>query len=188
MIQAADEVLRVRLTPDNVDGMQAAGVRFARALAGAPIMAFMLALGEQEQLVRSAPARAEFSERTAGTAADAFEVGARLEWERIAPAAGQGVVGRMSTLNLPVRKAPPTHPAAPYGREPVSAVPISRKSHEAQEVFIDDPRRTAASLRDEQAGELVTDILECALEVGRGRARDVVRRVGGAALQLGDVA
>lgn len=93
MIQAADEALQVRLTPDDADSAQTAGVRFARALAGAPTVAFMLALGEQEQLVRAALSEAGFSEQTAGTAADAFEVGARLEWERIAPAAAQGAVG-----------------------------------------------------------------------------------------------
>ncbi len=93
MIHAADEALQVRLTPDDVDSAQVAGTRFARALAGAPTVAFMLALGEQEQLVRAALVEAGFGERVAGTAADAFEVGARLEWERIAPAAVQGVVG-----------------------------------------------------------------------------------------------
>ena len=93
MFQLSEDTLQVRLVPEDVDTAQMAGVRFARALAGAPTVAFMLALGEQEQLVRAALAEAGFGERIASSAADAFEVGARLEWERIAPAAVQGAMG-----------------------------------------------------------------------------------------------
>ena len=84
MIHAADEALQVRLAPDDVDSVQAAGVRFARAVAGAPTAMFMLALGEQEHLVRTAVEDAGFGELIAQGTATAFEVGARLEWGRIA--------------------------------------------------------------------------------------------------------
>lgn len=93
MIHAADEALQVLLTPDDADSAQMAGVQFARTLAGAPSAAFMLALGEQEQLVRAVLTEAGFSKQTASTAADAFEVGARLEWQRIAPVV-QGAMSR----------------------------------------------------------------------------------------------
>ena len=79
--------------PEDVDTAQMAGVRFARALAGAPTAAFMLALSEQEQLVWAAVQDAGFSQVIARGVADAFEIGARLEWERIAPAAVQGAMG-----------------------------------------------------------------------------------------------
>lgn len=68
-------------------------MQFARSLAGAPTAAFMVALGEQEQLVRAAVEEAGFGERIARSAADAFEAGARLEWERIAPLVSRKVGG-----------------------------------------------------------------------------------------------
>ena len=87
-----DEPL-IHLAPDDVETAQVAGVQFARALAGAPTMAFMAALGEQEHVLRQAVERAGFATPIARAAADAFTVGARLEWNRIAPATVQGAVG-----------------------------------------------------------------------------------------------
>ena len=65
----------------------------ARALAGAPTVEFMLALGEQEQILQQAVERAGFTASIARAAAAAFTVGARLEWKRIAPMAVQGSIG-----------------------------------------------------------------------------------------------
>ena len=93
MIQAHEDALQVCLAPDDVKSAQLAGIRFARALAGAPTTAFMLALGEQEQLVRTALEDAGFAERIACGAAEAFKAGAMLEWQRIAPVAVQGAMG-----------------------------------------------------------------------------------------------
>ena len=93
MIQAHEDALQVRLAPNEVESAQLAGVRFARALAGAPTAAFMLALSEQEQLVRAALQDTGFAGRMAGIAAEAFEAGAMLERRRIAPAAVQGARG-----------------------------------------------------------------------------------------------
>ncbi len=83
MIEAVDDDLQVYLTPDDVESAQVAGVQFARALAGAPSAAFMIALGEQEQIVRLVIAEAGFSGDVARMAADSFEVGAKLEWQRL---------------------------------------------------------------------------------------------------------
>ncbi len=69
-----------------------AGVQFARALAGAPTVAFMAALGEQEQILQQVVERARFTASIARAAAAAFTVGARLEWGRIASATVQGAV------------------------------------------------------------------------------------------------
>lgn len=93
MIQAHEDALQVRLVPNDVKSAQLAGVRFTRALAGAPTVAFMLALGEQEQLVRAALEDAGFAGRIVSIAAEAFEAGAMLEWRRIAPVAVQGAMG-----------------------------------------------------------------------------------------------
>ena len=93
MFQPYEDALQVRLVPEDVETAQTAGVQFARALAGAPTTAFLVALGEQEKLVRRAVVEAGLGKRVARTAADVFEVGARLEWQRLAPAALQGVVG-----------------------------------------------------------------------------------------------
>ena len=94
MFQPHEDTLQVRLVPENVDTAQMAGVQFARALAGAPTAAFMLALGEQEQLVRRAVVDAGVGKRVARSTAAAFEIGARVEWARIAPVAVQGAMGR----------------------------------------------------------------------------------------------
>ncbi len=83
----------IHLAPDDVETAQGAGVQFARALAGAPTVAFMAALGEQEEILRQTVERAGFSAPVARAAAAAFEVGANLEWGRIAPATVQGAVG-----------------------------------------------------------------------------------------------
>ncbi len=83
----------IHLAPDDVETAQVAGVQFARALAGAPTMAFMAALGEQEGILRQAVQRAGFAAPIARAAAAAFTVGARTEWRRIAPATVQGAIG-----------------------------------------------------------------------------------------------
>ena len=51
---------------------------------GPPSAWFMLALGEQEDLIRSAIRQAGYPDRNARLAANAFDVGARVEWQRIA--------------------------------------------------------------------------------------------------------
>ena len=68
-------------------------MQFARALAGAPTMAFMAALDEQEGILCRAVERAGFATPIARAAAAAFTIGARIEWRRIAPATVQGAVG-----------------------------------------------------------------------------------------------
>ncbi|MGI4799736.1 MAG: hypothetical protein ACRYG8_37985 [Janthinobacterium lividum] len=78
---AADPM--VILSPEDDDTALAAGVQFARSLAGADPAGFMLALGEQEALIRSAIVKAGFSLEKAHLAGEAFEAGARSEWRRI---------------------------------------------------------------------------------------------------------
>jgi len=53
----------------------------------------MIALGEQEQIVRLVIAEAGFSGDVARMAADSFEVGAKLEWRRITSAVHMGAHG-----------------------------------------------------------------------------------------------
>lgn len=74
----------VHLAPDDVRTAQTAGVEFARSLAGVPSAWFMLAFREQEDLIRSAIRQAGYPDRNARLAANAFDVGARVEWQRIA--------------------------------------------------------------------------------------------------------
>ncbi len=93
MIEAIGDNLQVYLTPDDVESAQVAGMQFARALAGAPSAAFMIALGEQEQIVRLVIAEAGFSGDVARMAADSFEVGAKLEWRRISNSLHTGAHG-----------------------------------------------------------------------------------------------
>ncbi len=93
MIEAINDDLRVYLTPDDVESAQVAGVQFARALAGAPSAAFMIALGEQEQIVRLVITDAGYSGDVARMAADSFEVGAKLEWRRISSTLHVGAHG-----------------------------------------------------------------------------------------------
>ena len=93
MIQLRETDLQVYLTPDDVESAQVAGVQFARALAGAPAAAFMIALCEQEQIVRLVISEAGFSGDVARMAADSFEVGAKLEWRRITSAVHMGAHG-----------------------------------------------------------------------------------------------
>ena len=75
--------LRVWLTPDEWDTVQVAGVRFARTLAGAADKAFVMALGEQQNLMHDAMVEAGVTARNAQLTASAFETGAWLEWERV---------------------------------------------------------------------------------------------------------
>jgi hypothetical protein len=82
-----DDVPMVYLAPEDAKTATAAGIDFARNLAGAPSALFMLALGEQEEIIRLAIRRAGFSKRQARIAAEAFECGAKFEYTRIANAA-----------------------------------------------------------------------------------------------------
>ncbi len=93
MIPARDEDLQIYLTPNDIESAQVAGVQFARALAGAPGAAFMIALGEQEQIVLRVITEAGFSSDVARLAADSFEVGAKLEWQRISSTLPVGAHG-----------------------------------------------------------------------------------------------
>lgn len=80
---AAADALAVLIHPDDADQALAAGVQFARSLAGAEGGVFMVALGEQVALVQSAISTIGFSPTKARLAAEAFEAGAREEWRRI---------------------------------------------------------------------------------------------------------
>ncbi len=93
MIEAIDDDLQIRLTPDDAESAQVAGVKFARTLAGAPGAAFMIALGEQEQIVLQVITEAGFSRDVARLAAESFEVGAKLEWRRISSTLPVGAHG-----------------------------------------------------------------------------------------------
>ena len=92
-VENAQSDLRVWLTPDDVETAHVAGVRFARALAGAPDTAFMIALGEQQDLVRAAVLEAGVSTKSAALTARAFETGAIREWHRMAPLLQQEAMG-----------------------------------------------------------------------------------------------
>ena len=81
--QHGDEPM-VFLAPDDARTARAAGIAFARALAGAPSGWFMLALDEQELIIREAIQRSGYPARNAEQAASAFDSGARAEWRRIA--------------------------------------------------------------------------------------------------------
>jgi hypothetical protein len=78
--------LMVWLVPNNSRSAQLAGRDFARALLGAPSAAFMMALGEQSELIRVGIQRHGWSKRKARDAAGAFVAGARTEWRRLASA------------------------------------------------------------------------------------------------------
>ena len=80
----------VWLAPEDSATARVAGADFARALAGAPPEAFMFALGEQEEMIRTAVRKAGYGARKARLAAGAFTSAARVEWGRIAPAFGSG--------------------------------------------------------------------------------------------------
>ena len=81
--QAVAEALAVQIHPDDADQAFVAGVQFARALAGAEPVEFMLALGEQQALIQAAVTDAGYLDRKARAAGEAFEAGARVEWKRI---------------------------------------------------------------------------------------------------------
>ncbi len=85
--------LIVLLAPDDAVTAFAAGVQFVRALIGAEPAAFMLALGEQQALIQCAVLEAGFPDRKARAAGEAFEVGARTEWKRIASPERPAVLG-----------------------------------------------------------------------------------------------
>lgn len=93
MIQPSEDHFQVRLTPDDVETAQVAGVQFARALAGAPAVAFMLALGEQERIVCRVIMEAGFGGDVARRAAESFGAGAKLEWQRLSSSLQAGTHG-----------------------------------------------------------------------------------------------
>ena len=93
---SADQVFNrdapaVLIHPDDVDRAFVAGVQFARALAGAEPVDFVLALGEQQALIQGAVLEAGYPDGKARAAGEAFEAGARVEWRRIG-GAGQPAV------------------------------------------------------------------------------------------------
>jgi hypothetical protein len=88
------EEMVVRLAVDDARTAQEAGVQFARALAGALWPDFVLALDEQEYLIRRAIAAAGFADGQARLAAERFEVAARAEWRQLAGAGASGSGGR----------------------------------------------------------------------------------------------
>src|SRR5689334_24125395 len=85
----------VFLAPDDARTARAAGVEFARSLAGAPSAWFMLALGEQELILREVIEQSGYPAPKAEQAASAFDSGARAEWQRTVGAAGAEVCGRV---------------------------------------------------------------------------------------------
>ena len=79
----SNDPLAVLIHPDDADQAFVAGVQFARALAGAEPVDFVLALGEQQALIQTAVLEAGFPDGKARAAGEAFEAGARVEWRRI---------------------------------------------------------------------------------------------------------
>ncbi|NPD70111.1 hypothetical protein HN018_24840 (plasmid) [Lichenicola cladoniae] len=73
----------VVIAPEVADQAFAAGVQFARALAGAEEVAFVLALGEQVLLIRDAIMDAGYRATKAQLAGEAFGVKSKTEWRRI---------------------------------------------------------------------------------------------------------
>ena len=88
------EDMVVRLAVDDARTAQEAGAKFARALAGARWPDFVLALDEQEHLIRRAIAEAGFADRQARLAAERFEVAALAEWRQLVSAGASGLAGR----------------------------------------------------------------------------------------------
>ena len=93
LVENRESDLYVWLAPDDVETAQMAGVRFARALAGAPDTAFMIALSKQQELVRVAILEAGVTTKGAALIARAFETGVKLEWSRLAPLLHQNAMG-----------------------------------------------------------------------------------------------
>ena len=86
MTEPPETGLMVHLAVDDTQTAQQAGAKFARDLAGAHGADFMLALGEQGDLIHRAITDAGFSAEQAQLAAEHFEVAAREEWTRLAGA------------------------------------------------------------------------------------------------------
>lgn len=80
----AGNTLAVQIDPNNADQALVAGVQFARAMVGADVASFIVALNEQVALIQTAIVDASYSATNARLAAKAFEVGAKTEWRRIA--------------------------------------------------------------------------------------------------------
>lgn len=94
MREIHDDDLMVRLAVDDARTAQDAGAKFARTLAGAAPADFMLALGEQGDLVRRWITEAGCTDAQAQLAAGRFEAAARAEWRRLVDAGVDGAVGR----------------------------------------------------------------------------------------------
>lgn len=75
--------LMVIFAPEDAGTAFAAGVQFARALAGVEGVAFLIALGEHQALIRAAVLEAGYLDGKARAAGEAFAAGAREEWRRI---------------------------------------------------------------------------------------------------------
>jgi ribulose bisphosphate carboxylase small subunit len=83
MTDPREDDLQVHLTVDDAHTAQAAGVEFARALAGAHSAEFALALAEQDELIQRAIIGAGYSVEQAWVAAGRFEAAAWNEWQRL---------------------------------------------------------------------------------------------------------
>jgi hypothetical protein len=94
MAELRAEDMVVRLAVDDAGSAQEAGAKFARALAGALWPDFVLALAEQECLIRRAIAEAGFADGQARLAAERFEVAVLAEWRQLAGAGASGSGGR----------------------------------------------------------------------------------------------
>lgn len=86
MTDLREEDMLAHLAVDDARTAQDAGATFARALAGASAAVFMVALAEQEDLIRRKIMDAGHSAEQARLAAEHFETAAKVEWERIASA------------------------------------------------------------------------------------------------------
>ena len=93
MIKPSETGPTMRLAVDDAATAQAAGVRFARDLAGAHGGDFLLAVGEQRDLIHRAILDAGFSAEQAHGATEHFEVAALVEWTRLTKAMTGDVSG-----------------------------------------------------------------------------------------------
>jgi myosin-crossreactive antigen len=96
MIEPHEEDMMVHLTVDDARTAQAAGIKFARTLAGAYSQDFALALAEQAELIERAITDAGHATDQAGLAAGHFEMAAWDEWQRIADAGSSDEVGSLA--------------------------------------------------------------------------------------------
>ncbi|NPD70378.1 hypothetical protein HN018_26590 (plasmid) [Lichenicola cladoniae] len=100
------DAMAVLIHPDDADRAFVAGVQFARALAGAESVAFVIALDEQVALIRAAILDVGYAKAKARTTGELFEAGARHEWCRIAARSGRRYGGRHETTPALASDAP----------------------------------------------------------------------------------